>query len=59
MRLPLALAALLIATAPALALTVTARVSGGNIAIHAAPHGGSAIVGRVADGTEIPIDRCT
>lgn len=59
MRQPLILAALLLATTPALALTVTARVSGGNIAIHAGPHASYAVVGRVADGTEIPIDECT
>jgi len=59
MRQPLIIAALLLATTPAMALTITARVSGGNIAIHAGPHDSYAIVGRVADGTEIPIDECT
>ncbi|WEJ59598.1 hypothetical protein [Devosia sp. FJ2-5-3] len=44
---------------PTQALTVTARVSGGNIAIHSGPGDGYAIIGRVADGMEIPIDRCT
>ena len=59
MRQPLIIAALLLATTPAMALTITARVSGGNIAIHAGPHDTYAIVGRVPDGTEIPIDECT
>lgn len=59
MRRALLLAALCLATTPALALTITARVSGGNIAIHAGPHDSTAILGRVADGTEIPIDQCT
>ncbi|MFC3703397.1 hypothetical protein ACFOOL_01350 [Devosia honganensis] len=44
---------------PALALTVTARVSGGNIAVREGPGDHYRIVGRVADGTEIPIDHCT
>jgi hypothetical protein len=59
MRLPIIMAALLLATTPALALTVTARVAGGNIAIHSGPGDRYPIVGRVADGTEIPIDECT
>lgn len=59
MRQSLILAALLLFATPALAMTVTARVSGGNIAIHAGPHASTAILGRVADGTEIPIDQCT
>lgn len=49
----------LAATLPAQALTVTARVSGGNIAIHAGPGDRYQVIGRIADGTEIPIDRCT
>ena len=59
MRLATALAIALLASTPALALTVTARVSGGNIAVHSGPHDSTAIVGRLADGTEIPIDACT
>ena len=59
MRLVTALALTLLASAPAAAQTVTARVSGGNIAIHAGPHDSYPIVGRLADGTEIPIDSCT
>lgn len=53
-----ALAASTLAT-PAWALTITARVSGGNIAVHEGPGGGYAVIGRIADGTEIPVDRCT
>ncbi len=45
--------------APASAMTVTARVTGGNIAVHSGPDDRFAVVGRLADGTEIPIDRCT
>jgi hypothetical protein len=44
---------------PAQAMTITARVSGGNIAIHTGPHHSYPVVGRLADGTEIPIDECT
>lgn len=57
----LILAALVLATAaaPAAALTITARVSGGTIAIHSGPGERYAVIGRLADGTEIPIDRCT
>ena len=60
MRQPFIIAiALLAAAGPVQAMTITARVSGGNIAIHAGPGERYAIIGRVADGTEIPIDRCT
>lgn len=57
----LILAATVLATAaaPAMAMTITARVSGGNIAIHSGPGDRYAVVGRVANGTEIPIDYCT
>ena len=55
----LILAGLLAGILPVQAMTVTARVSGGNIAIHAGPDDSYPIVGRVADGTEIPIDECT
>jgi hypothetical protein len=58
-RLALAFLALCLAALPAQALTITARVSGGNIAIHAGPHERYGIVGRIADGTEIPVDQCT
>ena len=58
---PLALAILiaLAAAVPAQALTVTARVSGGNIAVHEGPGFRYAIVTRLVDGMEIPIDACT
>ena len=60
MRQPLVVAIALFAViAPAQAMTVTARVSGGNIAIHAGPGDRYATIGHVADGTEIPIDHCT
>lgn len=59
MRLVTALALALLASTPASALTITARVSGGNIAIHSGPHDSYPILGRLADGTEIPIDSCT
>ncbi|KKB07222.1 hypothetical protein [Devosia chinhatensis] len=57
----LALAALASAAllTPAQAMTITARVSGGNIAVHTGPDDRFPIVGRIADGTEIPIDQCT
>ena len=44
---------------PAAAMTITARVAGGTIAIHAGPHDSYPVVGRIANGTEIPIDQCT
>ncbi|MCP8883878.1 hypothetical protein NIM87_10235 [Devosia sp. XJ19-1] len=53
-----ALAALVLAT-PALAITVTARVSGGTIAVHAGPDARFAVLGHVREGQEIPIDYCT
>lgn len=53
------LAALLSATLPAQAMTVTARVSGGHIPVHAGPHDSYPVLGRIADGTEIPVDECT
>ncbi|MHA6297411.1 SH3 domain-containing protein [Devosia sp. CAU 1758] len=52
------LAAIALAT-PALALTITARVAGGNIAVHAGPDDRFDVVGYVRDGEEIPIDSCT
>lgn len=58
-RLALAAFALAALALPAQALTVTARVSGGNIAVHSGPGLSYRIVGRIADGTEIPIDECT
>ena len=57
--LPLAILIALAAALPAQALTVTARVSGGNIAVHEGPGFRYAIVGRLGDGSEIPIDACT
>lgn len=58
---PIALAALLVLTAalPAQALTVTARVAGANLPVHSGPGDRYAVVGVIADGTEIPIDQCT
>ena len=53
-----ALAALALAT-PAQAITITARVTGGNIAVHAGPDDRFHIVGYLRDGEEIPIDSCT
>jgi hypothetical protein len=57
--LAFALAVLAAAATPALALTVTARVTGGNIAVHAGPHATTPVVATLADNTEIPIDSCT
>jgi hypothetical protein len=63
MRALTSLALAVIATttlvAPALALTVTARVSGGNIAIHAGPDDRFQIVGYVREGQDIQVDYCT
>lgn len=59
MRQPLILAALFLATAPAMAMTITARVAGGNISVHAGPHEFAPVVLRIADGIEITIDECT
>ena len=60
MRTTLVILATLVAgIIPAHAMTITARVSGGNIAIHAGPHASTPVLGRLADGTEIPIDECT
>ncbi len=53
-----ALAALAL-SAPAQALTITARVSGGNIAVHEGPDARFAIIGQLRDGQEIPVDYCT
>ncbi|HEY8574867.1 MAG TPA: hypothetical protein VIL88_00855 [Devosia sp.] len=53
------MAALLLAATPALAEPITARVSGGNIAVHAGPDSGYRIIGRIPDGSQIPIDSCT
>jgi|GEM_PF-1623561 len=58
-RLLIATALLAATMLPAQAMTITARVSGGNMAIHAGPSDRYELVGRVADGTEIPIDQCT
>ena len=60
-HIPLALAALaaLALAAPAHALTVTARVSGGNIAVHDGPDSRFAVIGHLRNGEEIPIDYCT
>ncbi|MBJ6987461.1 MULTISPECIES: hypothetical protein [unclassified Devosia] len=45
--------------APTFALTITARVSGGNIAVYDQPREGARIVARLMDGQEIPVDECT
>ena len=58
-RYTIAAAMLVALAAPAQALTVTARVSGGDIAVHAGPDIRFEIVGHVRDGQEIPIDQCT
>ena len=58
-KLTIATAALLALAGPALAMTVTARVSGGTIPVHSGPDDRFAVVGYVEDGTEIPIDQCT
>ncbi|KQX40006.1 hypothetical protein ASD04_04990 [Devosia sp. Root436] len=56
---PLALAALLACiAAPALAAP-TARVSGGNIAVHTGPGMRYPTIGRIPDGTEVTLDYCT
>ncbi len=57
--LALALLASAALAAPAAALTVTARVSGGNIAVHDGPDSRFAVIGHLRDGQEIPIDYCT
>lgn len=44
---------------PAFAMTITAKVTGGNIAVHSGPHDSYGVIARLADGTEVPIDRCT
>lgn len=44
---------------PAMAASVTARVSGGNIAVHTGPDDRYPVVGRLANGTEIQVDYCT
>ncbi len=45
-------------SAPALAAP-TARVSGGNIAVHTGPGNHYPTIGRLADGTEVTLDYCT
>ena len=57
--LALALLASAALAAPAAALTVTARVSGGNIAVHDGPDSRFAVIGQLREGQEIPIDYCT
>ena len=58
-RFSIAATALVALSAPALALTVTARVSGGNIAVHAGPDDRFEVVGYLREGQDIPIDSCT
>lgn len=58
-RPAIAVLALLALALPAQAMNVTARVSGGAIAVHTGPDDRFPIVGRIADGTEITIDYCT
>ena len=55
----LATATLVALAAPASAITITARVSGGNIAVHAGPDDRFHVVGYVRDGEDIPVDYCT
>ena len=55
----IAATALLALATPALALTVTARVSGGNIAVHAGPDARFQVLGYLRNGEEIPVDYCT
>lgn len=45
--------------APAFAITITARVSGGATTIHAGPGDQYDVVGQIGAGEEIPIDHCT
>lgn len=58
-RAILALAALAAIATPAQALTITARVSGGTINVYEGPGRHYPVIGRLADGTEIPVDQCT
>lgn len=58
-RPAIAVLALLALALPAQAMNVTARVSGGAIAVHTGPDDRFPIVGRIADGTEIIVDYCT
>lgn len=44
---------------PAAALTVTARVSGGNIPVYAGPDDRFDVVGYLREGQDIPVDYCT
>ena len=55
----LATAALVVLATPALALTVTARVSGGNIPVYAGPDDRFDVVAYLREGQEIPVDYCT
>ncbi|NGP18228.1 SH3 domain-containing protein [Devosia aurantiaca] len=45
--------------APVLAAPITARVSGGTVAIYSGPSDRYTVIGYVENGTELPIDRCT
>ena len=58
-KFSIAATALVALAAPAMALTVTARVSGGNIPVYAGPDDRFEIVGYLAEGQEIPVDQCT
>lgn len=59
MRIILVLAALIGTILPAQAMTITARVAGGAATVHSGPHSSYPVLGRIADGTEIPVDECT
>lgn len=54
-----ALLATLAVASPAMAITITARVSGSTIPIHSGPSDRYTVLGYLAEGTEIPIDHCT
>lgn len=57
-RLMLALIASFAIATPAMAITVTARVSGGPIPVYSDVGDRTGIVAILEDGVEIPIDRC-
>ncbi len=56
--LPLAVLAALLLAAPAFAEPL-ARVKGGNIDVRTGPGSNYRVIGKLADGAEVPLDRCT
>lgn len=58
MRPLLAALALILAAGPALA-EPTARVVGGNIPVYSGPGRSYAVIGRIPDGTTVPLEYCT